>query len=531
MKITLLYNGHIYTGDPQHPWAQSLAIAGEEIVAWDEAARPWAEMPEAALEDLDGATVIPGLTDAHIHLLWYALSLRELDLRDLSREAMLACVAEQAAALSPGAWITGRGWDQNLWADSSFPTAAELDTVAPEHPVALIAKNAHALVANSAALRLAGIDAATPDPPRGQLLRAADGTPTGVCFEYAMELIEAAIPALPLAEVVDALDVAQTHLLAAGITGVHCVDGAPAFAALQALRETGRQRVRVVKYVRLEAFDGVLAAGLRSGFGDDWLRFGGLKLFVDGALGSRTAALLAPYAGEPDNLGLLTLPPDELREIARRAVAGGVALAIHAIGDRANRLVLDVLAEVVALASASSEMPLRHRIEHVQLIDPADQPRLAELGVVASMQPIHAPHDHAMADRYWGERAAHAYAWRSLLNAGAVLAFGADAPIEIFDPFVGLYAAVTRRAAEGAPGPAGWRAEQCLSLEEALHAYTEGAAYAAGLETRLGRLAPGYLADLLVLDRDIFAGPPETLLEVRPVRVMVGGVWQLEETL
>ncbi len=521
MKITLLYNAHIYTGDPAHPWAQSLAIAGDTVVALDDAARAWAELPGATLVDLAGATVIPGLTDAHIHLMWYAMSLRALDLRDLSREEMLARVAEQAAALPPGAWITGRGWDQNLWADTRFPSAAELDAVAPEHPVALTAKNAHALVANSAAMRAAGVTAATPDPPGGQLQRAAEGTLTGVFFENAIPLIEDAIPAPPLADVVDALDAAQERLLAAGITGVHCVDGNPAFAVIQALREAGRQRVRVVKYVRREAFDAVLETGLRSGYGDDWLRFGGLKLFVDGALGSRTAAMFDPYEGEPDNVGMLTMAPEELAEIARRAVAGGVALAIHAIGDRANRVVLDALAEVRPLAQR-----LRHRIEHVQLIDPADAPRLAELDVIASMQPIHAPHDSAMAERHWGARSANAYAWRTLLNAGAVLAFGADAPIELFDPFKGLYAAVTRRAADGSPGPDGWRAEQCLTLEEALSAYTEGAATAAGLEARLGRLAPGYLADLLVLDRDIFAGPPEVLLEVRPVRVMVGGVWQ-----
>ncbi|MCD4737951.1 MAG: amidohydrolase family protein, partial [Anaerolineae bacterium] len=240
---------------------------------------------------------------------------------------------------------------------------------------------------------------------------------------------------------------------------------------------------------------------------------------------ARTAALFAPYEGEPENVGLLTLEPELLLDIAQRAVAGGVALAIHAIGDRANRLVLDTLAAVRPL-----DQSLRHRIEHVQLITPADQPRLAKLGIVAAMQPIHAPHDQLMAERYWGKRTANAYAWRSLLDAGTVLAFGSDAPIEQFDPLLGLYAAVTRRhEVSGAPDAAGWRPEQRLSLAAALHAYSWGAAYAAGMETYLGLLKPDFLADLVVLDRNIFTLPPAALLEARVTQVMVGGEWQLDQ--
>ncbi|NBD36539.1 MAG: amidohydrolase family protein, partial [Chloroflexi bacterium] len=314
---------------------------------------------------------------------------------------------------------------------------------------------------------------------------------------------------------------AQTHLLASGITGIHDVDGEPAFEAFQALHLARRLDVRVTKYVRRETLDAVVAAGLRSGFGDDWLRFGGLKLFADGALGARTAALFDPYEGEPDNTGVLTLSREQLRDLANRAVEAHLALAIHAIGDRTNRLVLDVLEEVAPHAPS-----LRHRIEHVQLIAPADQPRLARLGIVAAMQPIHAAHDWQMSDRYWGARSAHAYAWRSVLDTGAILAFGSDAPIEIFDPFAGLYAAVTRRAEDGSPGPEGWHPEQRLTLEEALRAYTWGSAYAVRMEDRLGRLRPGYHADLIVLDRDIFTLPPEALLETNVQRAMVGGAWR-----
>jgi hypothetical protein len=329
------------------------------------------------------------------------------------------------------------------------------------------------------------------------------------------------MPPPTLEEVTSALEEAQEHLLALGLTGVHDVDGSPAFAAYQALRESGKLKVRVTKYVRLEALEGALEVGLRSGYGDDWLRFGGLKLFADGALGSRTGALFAPYEGEPENVGLLTLEREVLNEVAHRAAANGIALQIHAIGDRANRVVLDTLESVRPL-----DRGLRHRIEHLQLIDPQDVARLAPLDVVASMQPIHAPHDRVMAERYWGKRTANAYAWRTVLDSGAALAFGSDAPIESFDPWLGLHAAVTREDERGTRGDP-WHGEQRLTLKEAVRAYTWGPAYAAGTETRLGILAPGYLADLVVVDRDIFHLPPETLLETRVQRVMVGGEWSL----
>ncbi len=522
MNIHILRNARIYTGTAGHPWAHTMAILDGKIIALDQAAAAWEASHKGISEDLSGALIIPGITDAHIHLMWYARGLQELDLRDNTREATLAQVAAKAAASAPETWITGRGWDQNIWDDTRFPTAKELDRVAPHHPVVLNAKSGHALVANSLAMEIAGVNAQVPEPPHGRIARDEHGAPAGTFFEDAIGLIEQAKPEPDFDTLVDLFDQAQGKLLARGITSVHDVDGNPAFAAAQALKAQGRLRIRIVKYVRLEVLDAILDAGLRSGLGDDWLRFGGLKLFADGALGARTAAMLRPYEEEPDNRGLLTLDPERLHAIARRAAAGGLAMAIHAIGDRTNRLVLDVLESVKPLNPA-----LRHRVEHVQLITREDQKRLAEGGFVASMQPIHAIHDMRMADRYWGDRAEQAYAWRSIQEAGAKLAFGSDAPIEIFDPFIGLYAAVTRRSEKnGEPGPEGWYPEQRLTLQEALRAYTVGAAYAAGLETRLGLLIPGYHADLMVLNRDIFELPPSSLLAARPNRVMVGGQWR-----
>ncbi len=523
MKVHILQNGRIFTGLSKHPWAHALAIFNGKIVALDQAALAWQSAPDTFTEDLKGALVIPGLTDAHLHLMWYAKGLRELDLRDLTRTETLAGIAKKATESAPGTWITGRGWDQNIWQDTSFPTADELDRAAPQNPVALNAKSGHALIANSLAMETAGITAETPDPVHGRIGRDERGHPIGVFFEDAMELISRAQPKPDAETLAELIGEAQQNLLARGITGVHDVDGNPTFAALQELKRRDGLRIRVVKYVRLEALDAVLDAGLRSGYGDDRLRFGGLKLFADGALGARTAAMFAPYEEEPDNVGILTLEPQQLYEIVRRAASNGLACAIHAIGDRSNQLVLDVLESVIPL-----NPHLRHRIEHVQLITEEDQQRLGRSGLVASMQPTHAIHDIKMADRYWGDRSAQAYAWRSIRDAGATLAFGSDCPIEIFDPFLGMYAATSRRSeVDGYPGKDGWYAEQRVTLSEALRAYTWGAAYAGGLEQRLGLLGPGYHADLVVLDRNIFECPPEALLETNVTRTMVGGVWQL----
>ncbi len=521
MRIAVLRGPRFYTGDPQQPWTDALAVAEGRIVAAGQAAETWAEAPGASVEHLDGPLVIPAFTDAHIHLLWYGQSLDELDLRGLDRAAFHAALRKAVARTEAGQWIVGRGWDQNRWADGRFPTAAELDILAPRHPLFLVAKSAHVAVVNSVALRRAGLSAQTPDPPHGRLGRHADGTLNGLLFESAIERVQQAMPAPTVTEAAEALARAQAHLLQSGITAIHDMDGGPAFAAFRLLEEEGRLHLHIVKYLPDVELETLRAVGLRSGFGSERLRFGGLKRFADGALGSRTAALFAPYEGEPDNVGLLTLERESLERLAFDAASSGVALAVHAIGDRANALVIDVLTEARRRAPR-----LRQRIEHVQLLAEGDAERLARAGLVASMQPIHAVHDRPMAERYWGARTARAYAWRTLRRAGAVLAFGSDAPVEPWSPWLGLYAAVTRRhEADGAPGREGWHPDQRLTLEEAIGAYTWGAACAAGEEHERGLLRVGYAADLLLLDRDIFRLPPEALLETRVRRVMIGGRW------
>ena len=533
---TLLVNGRIHTMDAGCPQGSTVAIAGERILAVgggpaDGQGHGLGDLlaPGGTVIDLGERCVLPGLWDSHVHFSSYALSRRALDLSEVpTLYDVVALVAARARATEPGEWIVGLRWDQEQWPERRFPKASDLADAAPGHPVMLRAKNGHALVANSLALQMAGITAETPDPPGGRIGRDAEGCPDGMLFEdSAMEMVTDLIPEPRPEEMDSALKEAFRSAWRVGLVGIHDMDGQRAFVAYQRLHAWGELGLRVVKYLPAGVLDCALETGLRAGLGDDWLRVGGIKAFADGALGSRTAAMLAPYAGEPENVGVSTIEEAALRTLARKAHAGGLPLAVHAIGDRANRMVLDALAEVGAAGTGGP----RHRIEHVQLLHPDDVDRLAELGVVASMQPIHATQDCEMAERYWGDRCATGYAWRSLLEAGTLLAFGSDGPVEDINPFVGIHAAVTRRRADGFPGPQGWYPQQRLTVEHAVRAYTLGAACAAGLDDRLGSLAPGKLADLIVLDRDVFACDPMAIVETRVLATMIGGQWAHEEPL
>jgi predicted amidohydrolase YtcJ len=407
-----------------------------------------------------------------------------------------------------------------------LPTAADLDRVAPDHPIVLEAKSGHAMWANSRALERAGITASTPDPSGGQIVRDVRGQPTGILLEGAMDLIRTVRPVPTPEELAEMMRAAFPAAHRAGLTGIHDFDGPVAFAAFQILKQRGQLGLRVVKSIPRQMLNQALDLGLGSGFGDDWLSIGSIKMFADGALGPQTASMLEPYEGT-NNLGIVTLNKVEMTENVRRANAAGLSCAIHAIGDQACRTVLDVYEEVAHSAQRGS---LRNRIEHVQLVHPQDYNRLGKLGVIASMQPTHATSDMMMADKYWGKRNTGAYAWRTQLDAGAVLAFGSDCPVEKIDPLLGIHAAVTRRRADGSPGPEGWYPEQRLTVGEAVRAFTWGAAYAAGKEDRLGSITPGKLADFTVLDRDIFKVEPMELLNTHVEATLIGGqfVWQAE---
>ena len=528
MHDLLLFNGIIHTLDPQRPLASALLARGDRILATgsddDLRARAIGLAGEQAV-DLHGLSVLPGLIDAHLHFDWYSLGLQNVDAETGTLAECLERVRTRANATPPGQWISGMGWNQNVWG-GQFPTAADLDTAAPTHPVMLRAKSGHACWANSAALRLAGINSTTPNPPSGEIQRDTHGSPTGIFFEDAMHLVDHCLPEPTADDVAGAMLQAQTNAWRVGLTGIHDFDGRRSFTALQMLRERGQLGLRVVKQIQVRHLAEAVGLGLRSGFGDDWLRLGNVKVFVDGALGPRTASMIEPYEGEPDNYGIVVTDKEELYEFATRAAANGLAMTVHAIGDKANHDLLDVYTTIRTEERQRGQAPLRHRCEHVQLLHPADAQRLGQLNVVASMQPIHATSDMRMADRYWGKRSSGAYAWRTQLEAGAVLAFGSDCPVESFNPFWGLHAAVTRRRADGAPGPDGWYPEQRLDVETALRGFTLGAAYAGYSEARQGSLALGKLADLVVVDRDIFSVDPMAIKDTQVLGTLVGAGWK-----
>jgi predicted amidohydrolase YtcJ len=523
--LLILYNGNIRTSAGAGSSVSALAIQSGRVSAagTNDQVLSLAGKGDQK-QDLHGKTIWPGLVDAHIHLDHYARSLNFIDCELAERANVLRRVADRARLAQAGEWIRGHGWNQNLWPDG-FGARQELDAAAPNHPVYLTAKSLHASWANSAALQQAGIDSSTPDPHGGQILHGPDGSPTGILLESAMNLVEQVIPRPNPAQLSQLIARAQSNLWKVGLTGVHDFDGPACFQALQLLQEHGQLKLRVVKSIPVDFLDMAVRLGLHSGFGNEFLRFGGVKCFSDGALGPRTAAMIDPYEGEPQLRGSLLMSEDDVLEIGRLAGQAGLSLAIHAIGDLANRTMLNGYARLRAFEQDSGRPALRHRMEHVQILHPADFNRLADLNIIASVQPIHATSDRLMADRHWGSRSTGAYPYRTLLESGAAVVFGSDAPVEPPNPFLGLHAAVTRRRADGSPGPDGWIPAQRVSLAQALAAYTLGPAFAAGLEDQTGRLEPGCLADLIVLQSDPFNDSPDLLHTICPLATMVGGEW------
>lgn len=516
----ILYNAKIYTQDAILPWAQAVAMGDGRILAVGEDAEVLA-LADTQTEqiDLGGRLVLPGFCDAHIHLSHYALGLREVRLADVRlRREMLERIREAATCTPPGRWIVGRGWNESWWGETDFPTAAEIDAATgPEKPAIFYRSDMHGAVVNSAALRLANITAATPDPPGGVIDRDAQGEPTGFLRELAIDLVSRHLPPPTPAEQDAALREGIGVLHRLGITAVHAQrvkdgdDGPREWASLLRLREAGALQLRVACNVAAHEMVHLAGLGLRSGFGDDYLRLGHVKVFADGSLGSRTAWLLEPFIklspDEPDNTGVCVTPPEQMAAEFRQAAALGFPISVHAIGDRANRVVLDIFEE---MAGSAPTPRIPHRIEHVQIIDPTDLPRLAKLGITASVQPIHALDDMDAADRFLGARSAHMYNFRSLFESDALVAFGSDAPVADPNPFLGLHAALVRQRVERLQSPP-WHPNERIALEQAIFAYTLGAAQAAGWQDVIGSITPGKRADLMVVDRNLFAFSAEEI--------------------
>jgi predicted amidohydrolase YtcJ len=520
MKI--LHNAKIHTLDKTKPAASLLVIEHGRVVAVgsEELMRGFEGVDR---EDMRGHVILPGFTDAHLHLKLYSLGLQKIDCETNTLDECLARVVRRVQKAKPGEWILGHGWNQNSW--SRWPSAGDLDAISPNNPVYLTAKSLHAALANGVALKMANISASTPDPKDGQIQRDHKGQATGVLLETTMQLVEDILPEPAIKEIADAIEKAQPALWKMGLTGLHDFDRRDCFMALQQLHSQDKLKLRVTKNIPMDLLEHAFELGLRTGFGDDWLRIGSVKAFMDGALGPHTAAMFQPYSNESENRGILNMDAEQLFDHARHAADVGLGMTVHAIGDRANHEVLNSYEQLRAYETKKELPHLRHRIEHVQVLHPDDMHRLGKLNIVASMQPIHAVSDMLMADAFWGERSRLAYAWRTQLDSGAQLAFGSDAPVESPNPFWGLHAAVTRRRGDGLPKPDGWYPEQRLTIHEAVCGFTVGPAYAAYAEDRIGKLQAGYLADLIVLEEDPFICNIDDVKDMRSSATMIGGDW------
>ena len=508
----LIVRARIWSGAPI-AGADAIAIGGGRVQAVGPAQRLEALAgPDTLRIDAGGGTVTPGLVDAHLHLVAWARSRREAPLSpEWSRDRVLETMRGWAVAHPAADVLVGRGWAAEGW--DAAPSRAALDAVTGDRPALLHSKDFHALWVNSAALRAAGVDRRTPDPAGGILERDAAGEPTGVAREHAVRLFRPLLPAPDAAADREALAASVAALHAYGVTGVHVFEGAAERAGLG-----GLPSLRVLSLLAHSELDDAIRAGVLSGAVEGGVGIGPVKLFADGTLGSRTAAMLEPYDGT-DGRGLELIPPVELRAIVARAQAAGIAVAVHAIGDRAVRSVLDAF----EAASATRAVPaLSSRIEHAQLVHPDDLGRFAALGVAASMQPAHCTADIELARRFWSTRLDLAYPWRSLLDAGARLAFGSDAPVEPPDPAEGLASSVSRRRRDSWPRE-GFADGQRITLDEALAAYTEGPARLDGSWPERGRIAPGAIADLVVWGADLHALDADRLRDARPRLTLVGG--------
>lgn len=516
----LLTNGRIHAMDAAGSIVDSLVIRHGRV-AFAGRRGDISPDPGETTVDLGGRTVLPGLVDGHGHLMLLAKARLELNLASAaSEEAIAAMVGAAAACLRPGEWTTGRGWDESRWRGQRVPTRASLDRAAPGYPVALVRVDGHATWASSAALARAGITRHTVDPPGGRVEKAPNGEPTGLLIDLAQDLVRALVPPPAEARFDQAVEAAIAECLAKGLTGVH-EPGLDLAAVASYTRLIGRGRFPLRVFAALsgrKAWSEYRERGAPDSIGDGRLTVGAVKLWLDGALGSRGAALHAPYCDDPGNTGLVLVPPEEVERITREATDRGFQVWAHAIGDRANALALDVFEKVLA---AGGPRP-RLRVEHAQILAQADIPRFARLGIVPSMQPTHCTSDMRWAqDRLGPERLAGAYAWRSVLDSGSYIAGGSDFPVEDANPFHGIHAAVTRRPREGSDPR--WQPEQRMTRDEAVRSFTCWNARSIGREADHGSLELGRRADLIGLSDDVFTCTEARIADIKPTWTMIDG--------
>jgi predicted amidohydrolase YtcJ len=521
----IVTHARIYTVDDSHPFVSALAVRGGRVAfVGSEHEALLLRGPSTRVIDAAGQTVIPGMIDAHAHLFELGTFLHDIDLTDTrSYEAIVSRVAARVKDVPAGRWVIGRGWDQNKWGDTRFPTHEALSRVTPNNPVVLGRIDGHALLVNAAAMKAAGVTAATKDPAGGRIERGEGGEPTGVFVDNAMALIDRVIPQRSHDEMRTATLAAIAECNRYGLVGLTDA-GEPrnVIDLFEELAKADQFSLRVYAMVGDDSADiaHYFQRGPQSALYDGHLWIRAIKLYADGALGSRGAALLDPYSDDPKNTGLLKSTPGHLRDVSTQALKRGFQVATHAIGDRGNRVALDAYE---AALEAVPTVDHRFRIEHVQVLDHADVPRFARLGVIPSMQAV-----HQTSDMYWAAtrlgyaRTFGAYAWRSLLNTGVIIPEGSDFPVERVNPLYSFHAAVSRQDDDNWP-PGGWFPEQKMTREEALKGMTIWAAYAQFQEQVTGSLTPGKYADFVILDRDIMTVPPSEILGTRVTATYIAG--------
>jgi predicted amidohydrolase YtcJ len=523
---TIYYlHGRIYTNDPKHPWAEAMAVRDEKVFCIGTISQIMLDCGGANSHDvvqLNGLFVMPGFNDAHVHIGGAARNKLNIELNGATSIVDIQKLVKAAADRhQPGQWILGSGWDQTRWADPKLPSRLDLDQVAPNNPVYLDHISGHIAVVNSLALKHGEITAETPDPPGGEIERFADGEPTGILKENAMEIVEQRIPDPPDAERKKGIEMVFAELARNGVTSAQDFSAWEDYRAFIDFKQDKKLTVRITEWLPFTAStDELQNMRAEGGATDPWLRTGALKGFLDGALGTRTAALLAPYSDDPSTSGIVTIDPEKLKAMAIERDRLGFQLAFHAIGDKANRTALDTFESILRVNPPRDR---RDRIEHAQVVAPQDIPRFAALKVVASMQPSHETNDLRWAEQRLGpDRSKGAYAWNSLQQAGARLAFGTDYDVEPIDPRRGLYACVTRAGLDGTPS-GGWIPAEKLPLADCIRAYTSGSAYAEFMDGRKGELKVGEFADFIVLSHDITKISPAEILKTEILRTVVGG--------
>jgi predicted amidohydrolase YtcJ len=522
----IITSGDVYTVDKQHPRAEAIAVIGSRIVAVGSNAEiePW-RSAQTTMINAGGKLVLPGFNDAHVHFIQGGAQLDEVNLTDAASPAEFTRrIGEHVKKTSKGEWVLGGRWDETKWDKPELPTKQLVDAVTGDTPIFVDRYDGHEALANSAAMKLAGIDAKTEDVPGGVIVRDANGSPTGIFKDAAQELIYKAVPPISHEQRLRIARRALQHAASLGVTSVQHMN--PEFADVAAyseLAEKGELTTRIYAVPMETQWKEQAEVGIRHAWGSTFLRLGAVKGYADGSLGSRTSYMFEPFADDPGNRGLLSdemHPPSAMRDRLMQADAAGLQVRIHAIGDRAISMILDIFTDIEKQHGYHDR---RFTIEHAQHMAQKDFERFAQLHVIASMQPYHAIDDGRWAEKRLGrERMRYSYAWRSFLDHGVTLAFGTDWPVAPLNPMLGLYAAVTRATLDG-KNPDGWVPEEKITLAEAVEAYTMGAAFAEFQEHEKGSIVPGKLADLIVLRQNIFHIKPETIRDVKVETTIVDG--------